>query len=338
MRIRLGINGIGRIGRILWRIAQTTAPDVEIVAANDTADAATIAHLLAYDTVRGRFPARVDADGDALVVGGRRVPLTRHALPEQIDWAARGVDLVIEATGQFTRAAAAAGHLRGGARTVIISTASRDADVSLMMGINEHDYNPARHRVVSNSCCTTYCVAVMASVLHQAYGIRSGGVTATYSCGSRPGPVLDGVFPNLRMARANAVNVVPANLPGIRYALDRVLPDLAGRIAGTALRVPVRAASLADLTVRLRHPAGVAAVNQALWTAATSTLKGYLEVSRAPLVSADVLGSTASCVLDSGLTMATGDLVRVAGWYDNEWGYAHRLIDLVRYLARRNRA
>jgi len=338
MHIRLGVNGIGRIGRNLWRIVHAAAPDVEIVAANDTADPATVAHLLRYDSVRGRFPADVAADGGAVVVDGRSVPLTRHALPERIDWAAHGVDLVIEATGQFTRAAAAAGHLRGGARTVIISTASRDADVSLMMGINEHVYDPARHRVVSNSCCTTYCVAAMASALHQAYGIRSGAVTATYSCGSRPGPVLDGVFPNLRMARANAVNIVPANLPGIRYALDRVLPDLAGRIAGMALRVPVRAASLADLTVRLRHPAGAAAVNQTLLTAATSTLKGYLEVSREPLVSTDVIGSTASCVLDSGLTMATGDLVRVAGWYDNEWGYAHRLIDLVRHLACRNRA
>jgi glyceraldehyde 3-phosphate dehydrogenase len=173
----------------------------------------------------------------------------------------------------------------------------------------------------------------MVSVLHHAYGIRSGAVTAAYSCGSRPGPVLDEVFPNLRMARANAVNIVPANLPGVRYALDRVLPDLAGRIAGTALRVPVRAASLADLTVRLRHPAGAAEVNHTLWTAATSTLKGYLDISQAPLVSSDVLGSPASCVVDSALTAVTGDLVRVAGWYDNEWGYAHRLLDLMRYLA-----
>jgi glyceraldehyde 3-phosphate dehydrogenase len=265
------------------------------------------------------------------------VPLTHHPTPDRIEWARHGVDLVIESTGQFTRSAAARGHLRGGAGRVVISTASPDADVSLMMGVNEHVYDPAKHQVVSNSCCTTYCVALMLNPLHQAFGVVSGSLTAAYSAGSRPGPLLDGVFPDLRMARANATSIVPASLPGVRHALDRVLPTLAGRIAATALRVPVRAASAASLVLRLASPADVTALHNTLDTAATSLLKGYLEVSHEPLVSSDVVGRTASCVLDAQLTTVCGDLVRVVGWYDNEWGYSHRLLDLVRLIADRDR-
>jgi glyceraldehyde 3-phosphate dehydrogenase len=334
--IRIGINGVGRIGRNLWRLIHAGAPDVEIAAVNDTADAAVIARLLLADTIRGRFPGRVDTAPGVLIVDGTPVPLTHHPTPDRIDWGRHGVDLVIESTGQFTRAAAASGHLRGGAGRVVISTASPDADVTLMMGVNEHAYDPARHAVVSNSCCTTYCVALMLSPLHHAYGVISGSLTATYSAGSRPGPLLDGVHGNLRMARANAISIVPASLPGVRHALDRVLPDLAGRIAATVLRVPVRAASAASLVLRLARPPGAIEINATLEAAATSLSKGYLEVSRAPLVSSDVLGVGASCVVDSGLTAVSGDLVRLVGWYDNEWGYSHRLLDLVRFLASRD--
>lgn len=330
--MRLGINGVGRIGRNLWRAVQVGAPDVEVAAVNDTADPALIAHLLRYDSVRGRFPATVSAVPGAIVVDGSAVPMTRHPTPDLVDWGRHGVDAVIEATGGFTRVAGARGHLRGGVPLVIISTASPDADVTLMMGVNEHRFDPACHRVVSNSCCTTYCAASIASPLHQAYRVRSGTLTAAYSAASRPGPLLDGVHPNLRLARANATTIVPAGVPGVRHALDKVLPDLAGRIAATALRIPATVASAATLHLRLARPATAAAVNATLEAAATSVLKDVLEVSHDPLVSADVTGATASCVVDAGLTATVGDLVRVVGWYDNEWGYAHRLLDLARYL------
>lgn len=334
MTIRIGINGVGRIGRNLWRIIHNSAPDVEVAVVNDTADLATVAHMLRYDSMRGGFPGRVEVAGEAIVVDGVAVPVLHQPRPDLIPWAAHGIDLVVESTGQFTRAAAARGHLHGGARRVIISTASPDADVSVMMGINEQVFDPRRHEVVSNSCCTTYCLATMIHALHHVYGVTSGAATVAYSHGSRPGPLLDEVFPNLRMARANAINIVPANVPGVRYALDRVLPELAGQIAAIAMRVPVRATSAAALMLRLIHPADAEDVNSTLEAAAASLLKDYLEVSRDPLVSSDVIGSAASSVVDAGLTAAHGNLIRVVGWYDNEWGYAHRLVDLIRFIAR----
>lgn len=335
MAIRIGINGVGRIGRNLWRILHTDAPDIEIVVANDTADLATVAGLLRYDSIRGRFPATVDSVGNSIIVDGAAVPLSHCPRPEGIDWAAYGVDLVVEATGQFTRASAARGHLAAGAPAVIISTASPDADISIMMGINEQRFCPERHRVISSSCCTTYCLALMLNPLHQAYGVVSANATIAYSHGSRPGPLLDGVFPNLRMARANATSIVPANIPGIRHALDHVLPELAGRVTATALRVPVRASSAATLTVRLDRPADPTEINATLHAASTTLLKDYLLLSDAPLVSCDVVGTPASCVVDTALTSRLGDLVRVVGWYDNEWGYTHRLVDLIRHVALR---
>jgi glyceraldehyde 3-phosphate dehydrogenase len=337
MTTRIGVNGVGRIGRNLWRIIHQTAPDIEIALANDTAALATVANLLRHDSMRGDFPATVGTAGEAIVVDGTAVPMLHQPRPELIPWDAYGVDLVVESTGQFTRAASARGHLRGGARRVIVSTASPDPDVSLMMGINEQVFDAQRHQVVSNSCCTTYCLAMMMHALHQEYGILSGSATVAYSHGSRPGPLLDESFPNLRMARANAMNIVPANLPGVRHSLDRVMPELAGQIAAVAMRVPVRATSAASLMLRLSHPVRAEDVNATLEAAAASLLKGYLEVSHEPLVSSDVIGSAASCVVDAGLTTSLGDLVRVVGWYDNEWGYAHRLVDLIRFIAHRNR-
>jgi glyceraldehyde 3-phosphate dehydrogenase len=344
MAVRIGINGVGRIGRNLWRIIQLDAPDIEIAAVNDTADLATVAHLLRYDTMRGRFPGAVENSGGAIVVDGTAVPMWHEPSPDRIRWADYGVELVIESTGQFARGPAARGHLRGGASQVVISTASPDADVTLMMGVNEHAFDPGRHRVVSNSCCTTYCLGAMAHSLHPEYGVVSGSATIAYSHGSRPGPLLDGApggageperrfGQNLRMVRANATNLVPANVPGVRHALDRVLPELAGRIAATAIRVPVRATSAATLLLRLARPAGPDQINATLEAAAAGLLKDYLTVSRDPLVSSDLIGSAASCVVDAGLTGALGDLVRVVGWYDNEWGYANRLVDLIRFLS-----
>ena len=337
MSIRVGINGVGRIGRNLWRIIHTGAPDIEIAAVNDTAELATIAQLMRHDSMRGGFPAHVEIARNALVVDGSAVPVGHEPRPDLIDWASHRVDLVVEATGQFTRGDAARGHLRGPGR-VIISTATPDADTSLMMGINEHVFDPRRHRLVSNSCCTTYCLGTMAYGLQQVYGVESGSAVIAYSHGSRPGPLLDEVFPNLRMARANATNLVPANVPGVRHALDRVLPELAGRIMATAIRVPVRATSVATLALRLARPAAAPEINATLEAASASLLKGYLEVSREPLVSSDLIGSPMSSVVDARLTTAVGDLVRVVGWYDNEWGYAHRLVDLIRFIAYRGGA
>lgn len=334
MAVRIGINGVGRIGRNLWRIVHTGAPDVEVAVVNDTADVSVVASLLRYDSVRGRFPGSVaattSAGRDIIWVDGTAVPLTHEPVPERIDWGAHGVDVVIEATGEFARGSAARGHLRGGAPTVIVPTAIPDADVCVMMGLNEHVLDPTEHRVISNSCCTTYCIGMMASPLHHAYGVVSATASVAYSHGSRPGPPLDGVHPHPRLARANAINLVAAAVPGVRHALDRVLPELAGRVSATAFRVPVRAVSAATLTLRLRDPASVEEVNHTLETAATSLLKGYLGVSHDPLVSSDVIGSAVSCLVDAGLTASLGDLVRVVGWYDNEWAYAHRLLDLVR--------
>lgn len=346
MTTRIGLNGAGRIGRSLWRILRTAAPDMAVVAANDAAgDLDHLAHLLRYDTVRGRYPGTIETAPGGLVVDGIPVPVSHEPTPERIDWGAHGVDLVIEATGAFTRGPAARGHLRGGAPTVVITAATPDADVCLMMGINEHLFDPARHQFIANSCCSTYCIGAMVHPLHQAYGVRNGSVTLAYSHGSRPGPLLDDVppptgggrRPNLRMARANAVTLVPANVPGIRHALDQVLPGVAGRISATAFRVPVRATSAAALTLRLAQPASAEEVNATLQAAEATLLKGYLEVSDAPLVSSDVVGSAASCVVDPALTTVIGDLIRVVGWYDNEWGYAHRLVDLARVLTRRPR-
>jgi glyceraldehyde 3-phosphate dehydrogenase len=348
MTVRIGINGVGRIGRNLWRIIHARAPDLEIAVVNDTAELATVAHLLRYDSIRGRVSAKVESatcpGGEAIVVDGVAVPIWHEPRPDRIPWADHRVDLVIESTGQFASGPAARGHLDGGAPRVIISTAAPDADVSLMMGINEHAYDPDRHRVVSSSCCTSYCLALMAHSLHHRYRVVGGSATIAYSHGSRPGPLLDGVFadnreprrvlrPNLRMARANGTAIVPANVPGVRHALDKVLPELAGRISAIALRVPVRATSAATLILRLARPASAQEVNAALETAASGLLKGYLEVSWEPLVSSDLIGSAASCVVDAGLTTSLGELVRVVGWYDNEWGYANRLVELIRLLA-----
>lgn len=338
MSIRIGINGLGRIGRNLWRIIHAEAPDIEIVAANDTADLATVVHLLRYDTIRGRFPAVVESAGEAIVVADRVAPLTHAPTPDLIDWGAHGVDVVIESTGQFVRGQGARGHLSRGAPLVVVSTASPDADTVLMMGINEQNFDPERHRVLSNSCCTTYCLAAMIGPMHQVCQVVSGAAMVAYAHGSRPGPLLDEVFPNPRMARANALSLVPANIPGVRHALDKVLPDLCGRITATAMRVPVPAISAATLTLRLAQPATSDEVNGILQAASASLLKGYLEVSPDPLVSTDLLGSAASCTVDPELTASLGELVRVVGWYDNEWGYAHRLVDLVRYVARRRTA
>lgn len=345
MTTRIGLNGVGRLGRSLWRILRG-APDLAIVAANDTTgDLDILAHLLRYDTVRGRWPGTVETAAGGLVVDGARIPFSHEPTPDRIDWDAHAVDLVIEATGAFARGPAARGHLRGGAPTVVVTAATPDADVCLMMGINEHVFDPQRHRVVSNSCCSTYCVGAMLHPLHQAYGVCGGSVTLAYSHGSRPGPPRDtlalaaaaGKRPNPRLVRGDALTLVPANIPGIRHALDRVLPDLAGRIAATAFRVPVGAASAAALALRLAEPASAEEVNATLQAASTTLLKGYLEVADAPIVSGDVVGAAASCLVDPELTTVAGDLVQVVGWYDNEWGYAHRLVDLARMLTRRPR-
>lgn len=334
MAVRIGINGAGRIGRNLWRIVHTGAPDLEVVAVNDTANVSTIANLLRHDSIRGRFPGTVEArastSGDAIVVDGVPVPLTHEPVPDRIDWGRHDVDVVIEATGEFTEGPAVRGHLRSGAPIVIVSIATPDADLCVMVGINEHMLDPTRHRVISNCCCTTYCIGLMISPLHHAYGVLSATASIAYSHGSRPGPPLDGVYHLRRLTRANAINLVPAGVPGVRLALDQVLPELAGRIAATAYRTPVRAVSAATLTLRLRQRVDADEINQTLEHAATSLLKGYLDVAPDPLVSSDVIGYAESCVVDAGLTTSLGDLVRVVGWYDNEWGYAHRLLDLAR--------
>ena len=330
MAIRVGINGVGRIGRNFWRIARERGEEMEIVAVNDVTDVATLAGVLCRDTLRGRFPGVVSVDGAGLTVDGRPVRVTCEPDPAALRWDEAGVDVVLESTGAFT--ADPERHLAAGARKVVVSAPSRAADLTVVMGINEDAYDPQRHHVVSNACCTSNCAAPLLTLLDRNFGVVGGGLTTVHAYSNRQGSLLDDAHPNLRIARAPACNVIPLGLDACIDVLDGVLPALAGRLLGASMRVPVGAGSLVDLVVRLSREVGVAEVNAVLETAAAGELKGYLEYAEAPLVSRDVVGSPASCVVDSGLTAVLGDHVRVVGWYDNEWGYPHRLVDLVRLV------
>ena len=322
--VRVGINGFGRVGRSFYRIAQ--GRDVEVVAVNDLTDTTTLAHLLSHDSTFGRFDAEVDAEPDALVVDGLRVIVTAERDPALLDWAALGVDVVIESTGRFRSREQAALHLKAGARKVLISAPGKDPDVTLVMGVNDGDYDAIRHDVISNASCTTNCVAPMGKVLHDAFGIERGLMTTIHAY-TNDQVTLDSPHKDPRRARTAAVNIIPTTT-GAARAAGLVVPELSGRLDGLALRVPVEDGSITDLTVLLEREATVETVNAAFLRAAEGGLTGILRYSTEPLVSRDVIGDPASCIFDSGLTQASGRLVKVFGWYDNEWGYSSRLVDL----------
>jgi glyceraldehyde 3-phosphate dehydrogenase len=328
MTVRVGINGFGRIGRAFTRQALGRT-DLQVVAVNDIADAGTLAHLLAFDSTYGRLGQTVEHTDDALIVAGEAIAVLSERDPAGIDWAMLGADVVIESTGKFRTRDGAALHLKGGARKVLISAPGKGADLTVVIGVNEGAYDPARHDVISNASCTTNCVAPMVKVLHDAFGVVQGFMTTIHAY-TGDQMLLDGPHKDLRRARSAAVSIVPTTT-GAARATGEVIPALAGKLEGVAVRVPVEDGSLTDLAVVLMQDVTAEEVNHAFATAAfdpKSSLGAVLRYSTDPIVSRDIIGDPASCVFDSPLTQASGRLVKVFGWYDNEWGYTCRLADL----------
>ena len=328
---RVAINGFGRIGRNFLRAYLERRPDYEIVAVNDLGDLNTMAHLLEFDSVLGRLPEEVAADAETITVGDHRLRAFSIPEPENLPWQELGVDVVVESTGRFTKRGEAQAHLDAGARTVVISAVANDADVMLVLGVNDEAYDPKRHRIVSNASCTTNCVTPMAKVLHDAFGIEHGFMTTVHAYTASQ-PVLDAPHKDLRRARAAAINLIPTTT-GATRALGTVLPELEGKIGAIAIRAPIPVGSIVDLVVKVSRHAGRDEVNAVFRQAAEQgPLVEILRYADEPLVSSDIVRSPYSCVFDSQLTMSEGGLVKVFGWYDNEWGYSCRLVDLVARL------
>ncbi|WP_333775645.1 type I glyceraldehyde-3-phosphate dehydrogenase [Streptomyces sp. IBSBF 3136] len=326
MTVRIGINGFGRIGRNVFRAVAARGSELEIVAVNDLGDVDTMAHLLAYDSILGRFPEEIAAEPGAIRVGSRTVKVLAERDPGALPWGDLGVDLVIESTGIFTDAARARAHLDGGAKKVVIAAPASGEDLTVVLGVNEDAYDPERHTIISNASCTTNCLAVLAKVLHESVGIEAGMMTTVHAY-TQDQNLQDAPHKDLRRARAAGLNIVPTS-SGAAKAIGLVLPELAGKLDAFALRVPVPTGSVTDLTVTPGRRTSVEEVNEAYAAAAAGAYKGLLSYSEAPLVSTDIVGDPASCVFDAGLTRVTDGQVKVVGWYDNEWGYSNRLIDL----------
>lgn len=325
MPLRVAINGFGRIGRLMFRAALQRGAPLQFIGINDLTDAQTLAHLLRYDSIHGRFPGSVDADDSALLVNGHRIPISASPTLEDLPW--EEPDIVIEATGKFTRRADAEKHLHRGARKVILTAPPKDnADAIVVLGVNDHVLT-GHERIISNASCTTNCIAPMVKVLHDAFGVESG-LMVTVHAYTNDQRILDLPHKDLRRARAAALNIIPTTT-GAARAVGAVIPELKGRIDGYALRVPVPDGSITDLTAVLQRPVSREEVNAAFRQAAESHLRGILQYSEEPLVSTDIIGNPHSCILDGLSTMANGRLVKVVGWYDNEWGYVNRLVDLI---------
>jgi glyceraldehyde 3-phosphate dehydrogenase len=330
MAIRIGINGFGRIGRLVFRRA-LEFEDVEVVKINDLTDNATLAYLLKYDTVHGVFHGEVQADADAIYVNGKKVLASSEPDPKALKWGEVGVDFVIESTGVFRSRDKAAQHLQAGAKKVIISAPAKDAvDATIVLGVNDHQLDPSM-QIVSNASCTTNCIAPMVKVLDDAFGVEQGYVTTVhaYTADQR---LQDAPHKDLRRARAAAMNIVPTTT-GAAKAVGLVLPHLQGKLDGIAIRVPTITGSITDLVVTLKTSASVEAINEAFQSAANTHLKGILQYCEDPIVSSDIVGNPHSCIFDALSTAVNGKMAKVLGWYDNEWGYACRLVDLVRKMA-----
>ena len=325
MPIQVGINGFGRVGRAFVRRA-LERDDLEVVAVNDLTDARTLAHLLEFDSTYGRLGHAVGHGPDSLTVDGRTIAVLSSRDPAGIDWAALGVSVVIESTGKFRAREDAAAHLKGGARKVLISAPGKGADLTVVVGVNDGDYDPQVHDVISAASCTTNCVVPMAKVLQDSFGLQAGLMTTIHAY-TGDQMLLDGPHKDLRRARSAAISIIPTSTGAARTA-GLVIPDLAGRLDGVAVRVPVPDGSLTDLTAVLGRDVTPADVNRAFEQAGSGSLSGVLRYSADPLVSRDIVGDSASCVFDSGLTQSAGNLVKIFGWYDNEWGYTCRLADL----------
>jgi glyceraldehyde 3-phosphate dehydrogenase len=335
LAIKIGINGFGRIGRLVFRAAFAD-PNVEVVAVNDLTDANTLAHLLKYDSVHGRFGTTVVAEGDGFSVDGKHIRVTSEKDPAALPWGELGVDLVVESTGHFTDATKAAAHIAAGAKKVIISSPASNEDITIVMGVNHRNYDAAKHHVVSNASCTTNCLAPFAKVLHDEFGIRRGYMNTIHSY-TNDQVILDFPHKDLRRARAAAVSIIPTST-GAAKAIGLVMPDLKGKLDGMSMRVPTPDGSVVDLVCELGKTVTRDDVNAAMKAAAEGPLKGYLEYCTDPIVSIDVVGNPASSVFDSLQTMvmeggpAEGSFVKCVSWYDNEWGYSNRVIDLAKFM------
>ncbi|HEX4728031.1 MAG TPA: type I glyceraldehyde-3-phosphate dehydrogenase [Jatrophihabitans sp.] len=330
MTVRVGINGFGRIGRNFYRAVQAAGADIEVVAVNDLTDNKTLAHLLKYDSILGRFPEPVSFDDENIVVGSATIRALEERDPAKLPWADLGVDVVLESTGFFTKAADARKHLDGGAKKVIISAPATGDDFTVVMGVNHQDYDPANHHIISNASCTTNCLAPLAKVLHDSFGIEKGLMTTIHAY-TQDQNLQDAPHKDLRRARAAALSIIPTST-GAAKAIGLVLPELKGKLDGYALRVPVPTGSATDLTVTLSRETTVDEVKAAYRAAADGPLKGYLVYTEDPIVSADIVTDPASCIFDATLTKVIDNQVKVVGWYDNEWGYSNRLADLVSYV------
>jgi glyceraldehyde 3-phosphate dehydrogenase len=334
--VRVGINGFGRIGRNFWRAVEAgagAAAGIEIVAANDLTDAATLAHLLKYDTVLGTLGLDVSAQDSVIRAGSHEIKVLAEHDPAELPWGELGVDVVVESTGRFNKASDARKHIAAGARKVIISAPATDEDITIVMGVNDDRYDAAAHDVISNASCTTNCVAPMAKVLLDSFGIVKGLMTTIHAY-TNDQVLLDLQRKDLRRARAAAQNIIPTST-GAARATALVLPELKGRLDGLSMRVPVMDGSVTDLVVQLSRAVTASEVNAAYRASADGPLKGYLHYTQDPIVSSDIVGTPWSCTFDSSLTMASGDQVKVIGWYDNEWGYSNRLADLTAYVGAR---
>ncbi len=333
MTTRVGINGFGRIGRLVLRATKERYPDkLEIVAVNDLTDAKTNAHLLKYDTTYGGYPGHVEASNGDLVVDGRSIRVFSERDPAKIPWSEMGVDLVVESTGLFTDAEKAGGHLEGGAKKVIISAPARGEDLTIVLGVNEHLYDAASHKIVSNASCTTNCFATMVKVLHDSFGVEHGVMSTIHSY-TNDQAILDQRHSDLRRARAAAANIIPTST-GAARAVGLVLPELNGKLDGIAFRVPTITGSITDFVATVSRDVTVDEINAAYQEAADGKMKGILEYSDEPLVSSDFKGNSHSCIIDGLSTMVMqGRMVKVMGWYDNEWGYSCRTADLCALIA-----
>jgi glyceraldehyde 3-phosphate dehydrogenase len=334
LSVKIGINGFGRIGRNFFRAALEKGSDLEIVAVNDLDSPTALAHLLKYDTVAGRLGATVEVDGDSIVVNGKAIKVLAVRNPAELPWGELGVDIVVESTGRFTKSVDARQHITAGAKKVVISAPATGDDVAtLVLGVNEGTYDCSTHDIISNASCTTNCLAPLAKVFLDNFGIERGFMTTVHAYTADQN-LQDGPHSDLRRARAAAQNIIPTST-GAAKALGLVIPELVGKLDGYALRVPVITGSITDLTIESSKPVTVAEINAAYKAAAEGPLKGILKYTEDEIVSSDIQGDPHSSIFDAGLTKVIGTQVKVASWYDNEWGYSNRLVDITEYVADR---
>ena len=332
MTVRVGINGFGRIGRNFFRAVREQGADIEIVAVNDLTNIKTLAHLLKYDSTLGRLNATVTCTDDAIMVDDQRIVTLAQRDPALLPWGDLGVDIVIESTGFFTDAEKARAHVQAGAKKVIISAPAKGEDATIVMGVNHQTYDPAKHTIISNASCTTNCLAPMAKVLNDEFGIVKGMMTTIHAY-TNDQVILDFPHADLRRSRAAAINMIPTST-GAAKAIGLALPELKGKLDGFSMRVPIPTGSATDLTAQLKREVSKEEINAALKAASEGALKGILDYTEDPIVSSDIVHSPASCIVDAGITITIGDTVKVLGWYDNEWGYSNRLVDLTSYIAK----